>query len=308
MLRRSFLPTAFGTALAAPTLWGRHRIDLSRISLLTDEVGKSPADSIAFAKQYGIQWVELRGIPGKGTTYAFLPESELRDFAKTLKDAKLRVSFLNTPMLKFPMPGTEPKRRRPESAEQKAKRQDRDKRSFDDRFVALDKAILAAHTLGVKGIRVFAFSRVEDPETVLPQIAQVLIEMAKVAEKQGVQLLIENEASCNVGTSAELKRICELVPSKAFGINWDPVNAMALQETPWPDGYNLLPHKRVHNVQMKARALVIGPPFLDWKAIYHQLEADGYEGKVGLETHVFDGTLIEKAHLCLKKIEELVKA
>ena len=88
MLRRSFFPSALGTALAAPILWGRHRIDLSRISLLTDEVGKSPAESIAFAKQYGIQWVELRGIPGKGTTYAFLPEPELRDFAKTLKDAE----------------------------------------------------------------------------------------------------------------------------------------------------------------------------------------------------------------------------
>lgn len=308
MLRRSFLPTAIGSALAAPALWGHHRIDLSRISLLTDEVGKSPAESIAFAKQYGIQWVELRGIPGKGTTYAFLPESDLRDFARQLKDAGLRVSFLNTPMLKFAMPGTEPRRRRPETPEQKAKREERDKRSFDDRFKALDKAILAAHILGVKGIRVFAFSRVEEPETVLPKVAEVLKEMVQVAEKQGVQLLIENEASCNVGTSAELKRICELVPGKAFGINWDPVNAMSLKETPWPDGYKLLPHKRIHNVQMKAKALVIGPDILDWRAIYHQLDADGYNGKVGLETHVFDGTLIEKAHLCMKKIEELVKA
>ena len=75
-------------------------------------------------------------------------------------------------------------------------------------MVVLNKAILAAHILGVKGIRVFAFSRVEEPESVLPKIAEVLQEMAKVAEKEGVQLLIENEASCNVGTSAELKRIC----------------------------------------------------------------------------------------------------
>lgn len=75
------------------------------------------------------------------------------------------------------------------------------------------------------------------------------------------------------------------------------MNAIGLKETPWPDGYKLLPAKRVHNVQMKARALVIGPDFLDWKAIYHQLEQDGYAGKVGLETHVFDGTLIESSPL-----------
>jgi sugar phosphate isomerase/epimerase len=56
---------------------------------------------------------------------------------------------------------------------------------------------------------------------------------------------------------------------------------------------------------MKARGLVIGPEFLPWGEIFDALAADGYSGKIGLETHVFDGTLIEKAHLCMQKILEL---
>ncbi len=84
------------------------------------------------------------------------------------------------------------------------------------------------------------------------------------------------------------------------------MNELPHKAVPFPDGYRLLPKQRVVNVQMKARALVVGPDFLDWKGIFGALEGDGYRGKVGLETHVFDGTLIEKAHLCMAKIRELV--
>jgi sugar phosphate isomerase/epimerase len=48
---------------------------------------------------------------------------------------------------------------------------------------------------------------------------------------------------------------------------------------------------------------VIGPRKIDWTSIIQQLNKDGYQGCIGLETHVFDGTLIEKAHLCMKEIQ-----
>lgn len=303
MYRRNFLLST----LATPALFGAKRIDLSRISLLTDEIARTPAEAIAFARQYGIRWVELRGVPGGGGTYAFLAEEKLREVAKDLKDAGLSVSFLNTPMLKFALPGSEPARRREETADVKTKRIEREKQQFDRRIDDLHKAIRAAHIFGVKRVRVFTFSRVAEPESVFPQVARILDEMVAIAEKEGVELLVENEASCNVATCAELKRICELVPRQGFAINWDPVNALNSKEKPYPEGYALLPKKRIHNVQMKARALVIGPDLLDWGAIFRSLTKDGYKGKIGLETHVFDGTLIEKSHLCMKKIQELVK-
>jgi sugar phosphate isomerase/epimerase len=303
MLRRNFLLSI----LAAGGLSAKGRIDLSRISLLTDEVGKTPAESIAFAKQYGVSWVELRGVPGKGETYAFMDEAPIRELAAEFKSAGLRVSFLNTPMLKFTLPGTEPPRRTPETPERKQAREEREKRRFDERLTELNKAIRTAHILGVKGIRVFTFTRVANPDEVMPKVAEILIEMERIAAKEGVQLLVENENSCNVATSAELKKICDLVPGKAFGVNWDPVNGMR-RDKEWPDGYRLLPKKRIGNVQMKAEGLVVGPELLDWGAIFRQLVKDGYQGKVGLETHIFDGTLIEKAHLSMKKIQELVKS
>lgn len=305
MYRRHFL----ASALSAPALFGKSSIGLDRISLLTDEAAKTEDEAIAFAHQYGLKWLELRGVPSgnpnRGQTYAFMEPEPLKAMAKRLKDERLKVSFLNTPMLKFGLPGTEPARNRPEAPEAKEKRQAREQQQFAQRMDDLRKAIRAAHIFDVKKIRVFTFTRVAEPETLFPRIAEIIGELCVVAEKEGVQLLVENEGSCNVATSAETAALMKLVPSKAFGINWDPVNALSRKETPYPDGYKLLPKERLHNVQMKARALIIGPDLLDWKAIFADLARDGYKGQVGLETHVFDGTLVEKAHLCMAEIKKL---
>lgn len=295
-----------GGALAAPFAMAGDRIGLDRISLLTDEIARSPEEAIAFCKKYGVRWVELRSVPGGGATYAFLDEPRLMQTARQLKEAGLRVSFLNTPMLKFTMPGTEPARRRNETPEQRQQREERERARFERRHEELSRALRAAEIFEVPLVRVFTFRRVAEPASLLPRVAEVLAPMASEARRRGMKLLVENEGSCNVATSAELRRICELVPDPGLGFNWDPVNALGFQEQPWPDGYRLLPLNRLGNVQMKARGLVIGPPFLPWKEIFEALAQDGYPGRIGLETHVFDGTLIQKAHLSMQKILEIV--
>lgn len=300
--RRTFL----GAAAACPLGAEQRPIGLERISLLTDEIARSPEDAIAFCKQYGVRWVELRDVPGGGGTYARLDEPALLRTARELKQAGLRVSFLNTPMLKFTLPGTEPARRRNETAEQRQQRQQRDGERFERRYEELAKALRAAAVFETNLVRVFTFTRVADPGPLMPELARILAPMAAEARGRGMKLLVENEGSCNVATAAELRRICELVPDAGLGINWDPVNALGFQEQAWPDGYRNLPLDRLGNVQMKARGLVVGPVLLPWKQIFQALASDGYQGRIGLETHVFDGTLIEKAHLCMREILQLV--
>jgi sugar phosphate isomerase/epimerase len=129
-------------------------------------------------------------------------------------------------------------------------------------------------------------------------------ELALVAEKEGIKLLVENEGSCNVATSAELAAFMKLVPAKNVGMNWDSLNGVALKEIPFPDGYNTLPKDRLWNVQAKGKSLVDPQQKLDWAGIFSALERDGYKGQVGLETHYFDGTNLEKSHL---STEEMIR-
>ncbi len=302
MTRRELLSLPL-ISLARPT-----RIDRSRMSAITDEIAPSPAEAIGFARQYGLKWVELRAVPGQKTYYQFLDEPDLRAARKQLDAAGIRVSFLNTGLLKFPLPGTEPLRYRNETPEARARRLARDQAEFDRRMEDLRKAIRAAHILGTDKVRIFAFTRVAEPLALLPRIAEILEPMVALAERENIYLLLENEASCNVATCAEAAALLELLPSRHLGVNWDALNGAAFKETPFPDGYNLLPKDRIGNVQIKGRSVLEGPQKLDWAAIFRAMEADGYQGCFGLETHIFGPELFQKSHECMREILRIVES
>lgn len=307
MQRRDFAFTLAGALSASAPNLSAKGLDWSRFAVLTDEVAGSEEDAVAFAKQYGLKWVELRDTPRaqdrtrKSETYFRMEPERLKQLKASFDAAGLKISFLNTGLLKFGLPGSELKLSRPESAENKAKREARQEAQYAERMKDLDLAIRAAHTLNIPQLRVFAYVRAVEPEKIWDRLANELGEYSRVAEKHGVMLLLENESSCNVATSKELADMTLKVNSKALGMNWDPDNVWAFKEKAWPDGYQLLPMKKLGNIQMKA-ANVIGDRKIDWPAIIRQLNKDGYKGCIGLETHVFDGTLLEKAHLCMKEI------
>jgi L-ribulose-5-phosphate 3-epimerase len=301
MTRRELL----AAALSAPALWAKRHFDRSRISAITDEIGKTPDESIAFAKQYDLQWIELRNVPG-GKEYIYLDEPSLQAAAASFKANGLKVSFLNSSLMKFAWPGIEPARRRQETEAAAAKRKASETARYEKRVEDLKKALNAAQILGVDKLRIFTGTRAAEPKTFYPRIAEILGEMAFVAEKEKIHLLIENEGSCNVATGGELAEILKLIPSKWVGCNWDPQNAIG-KEVVFPDGYAALPKKRILNVQYKAKGIMPdSKDKLDWKAILQALDKDGYKGCVGQETHIFDGTLIAAAHVSMKEMLRIV--
>lgn len=304
MQRRAFLSLLASAPLAA----AEKRIDFSRFAVLTDEMGKSPAEVIAFCKQYGIRNVELRGVPGGGGHYGSLAEDKLKEAAKQFADNGLKVTFLNTGFFKITLPGTEPVRARNETPEAREKRIARHKAEFDRWKEDLEKAIRSAHAFQVDKIRVFTFLRVAEPRSVFPQVAEILGQVAEIAAKEKIRILIENEGACNVVTCAEARDLLQRMPQKNVGFNWDPLNGTSQKETPYPDGYALLPKNRIWNVQMKGHSILDPQRKLPWKEMFAALERDGYEGYVGLETHYFDGTMFEKSHLCVQEVKRMLES
>jgi hypothetical protein len=120
MNRRQFLAgsAAITGAATLPRAEGRpassaNRIGRNRISAITDEIAMSPEEAIAFAKHFGLEWLELRNtpeLPKQGKPYFFLTEEELKPAAKSFRDSGIRISFLNTNLCKNGLPGTLPVR------------------------------------------------------------------------------------------------------------------------------------------------------------------------------------------------------
>jgi sugar phosphate isomerase/epimerase len=308
MDRRQLLTAGLG--LSASSLFAkRMKLDKGRLSTVTDESGKTPAENFEFAKKFGLRYLEVRQVPGAKVHYADLPEADLKAAAKEFADHGVKVSFFNSGQCKFALPGTDYVRQRPETPEAKAKRVARDQQSFDKRMETLQKSIHAAQVLGCDKVRIFAFLRTAEPEKVMQRVYDVIGPMVKVAEKEGVKLLLENEVACNVATCAELAAAMKAIPSKAFGINWDPLNGHHLKEEVFPHGYALLPKKKLWNVQVKGKSILKEFPadYLDWAAIYAALEKDGYAGQVGLECHIFGEEQIRRSHQCMQEMIRLTE-
>jgi sugar phosphate isomerase/epimerase len=309
MNRRSFLAATL--AAAVPSRAAIKRIDSSRISAITDEISRSQAESIEFAHKFGMQWLSLRDVPvplgQKRVSYHTLEPEQLKQAMKEFKDAGIKISFLDTPFLKFDLPGTNPKRMRPEEPAAKEARMARNQKMFDNRMEDLRLGIRASHAFDCSMVRIFTFTRVAEPESVFPQIAEIIGEYAKVAEKEGIRLLIENEASQNAGTTAETAKLLKLLP-RNVGINWDSLNGMPLGEKPFPDGYDAIPKDRNWNVHVKGKSLLDYPEHQDWPGILDALERDGFTGRMELETHIFGEGQVVASHASMTEIMRLLKS
>ena len=297
--------------LAAATARADSTSNISHLSAINDEVGLTPAETYAFAKQYGIQWLEMRGaqVPKKRTYCETLSDAALRELKKQLDDNGVRVSVLDTSLLKFTLPGTVSVKHEDFYIKYFADLGLTDEKLYRDRIDMLKRAIAAAHALDTGNLRIFAFWRVQDPAPLFPRIAEILSEMAEVAQKEKVRLLIENETATNICTSAETVDILGRIRSPALGLNWDPQNAIALEPDQFPAAYAKLPKDRIGNVHVKAEGL-LGPKHpLDWGAIMRQMLRDGYTGKFSLETHRGkDAANVKVSHTCMEKMTHLVNS
>jgi sugar phosphate isomerase/epimerase len=309
MNRRTFLAAAIAAAVPAPAATGR--IDSSRVTAITDEIARTPADAIKFAHEFGMKWLSLRDTPaepGPGRIpYFSMEPAKLQEVMAEFKEAGIGIGFLDAPLLKFDLPGTSPKRTRPEDAAAKEKRLARNQKLFDNRMEDLRLGIRASHAFDCPLLRIFTFTRVEEPESIFPRIAEVIGEYAEVAKKDGVKLLIENEASQNAGTSAETAKLLKLLPANV-GVNWDTLNGVPLGEKSFPDGYESLPKDRIWNVHVKGKSLLDYPDHLDWPAILNALVRDGYTGRLELETHIFGDGQVAASHASMKEIMRLLNA
>jgi L-ribulose-5-phosphate 3-epimerase len=309
MNRRSFLAATLGAAVSAPA--ATRRLDRSRVSAITDEVSRSQAESIDFAHRYGLQRLSLRDIPvplgAKKNPYYALEPQEMKRVAREFHDAGIRIAFLDTPFLKYDLPGTEPVQTKPESPEARQKRAARAQALFDRRLEDLRQGIRASHTFECPLVRIFTFTRVAEPESLFPRIADIINEMAPIAEKEGVKLLIENENTQNAGTSVETAKLLKSLAGNV-GINWDSLNSLALGEKPYPDGYDSLPKDRIWNVHVKGKSLLDYPEHQNWPAILNALERDNFTGSLELETHIFGEQQIAGSNASMKEILRLLDA
>jgi L-ribulose-5-phosphate 3-epimerase len=258
-----------------------------RLAVINDEISQDFEHSCdVAAHEFGLSWIELRGMWKKNISD--LTDKEVDDTKKILAKYNLRVTDIASPLFKVDWPGA------PASKERESKTAFNVDTDFKKQDVVLARCIEIAKAVGTDRIRCFDFWRLEDPKPYRAAIDQKLREAAEVCEKHGMILLLENEMSCNTGTGAEASRTLAAVTNKNFMLNWDPGNAAALGETPFPNGYDTLPKHRIGHCHCKDTVLKpgggyewapVGGGVIDWPGQFKAFVAQGYHHAVSLETH-----------------------
>ncbi len=91
--RRGLLATVAAFGLQR-SLTAKSRLGKSQVSAITDEIGATQTEAIAFARKQGLQWVTLRRVPETKKEFAQLTAPELKSYAAELQANKLKVSVL----------------------------------------------------------------------------------------------------------------------------------------------------------------------------------------------------------------------
>jgi L-ribulose-5-phosphate 3-epimerase len=291
LARREFL--AGMAAMTATSLTSRFAFAANslpfRVSVIDDEISQDFGHACEVAAhEFGMGWIELRSMWKKNIVS--LDEKEAAEAKRILDKFQLKVTDIASPLFKVDWPGA-------------PKSKFREGGSFGSNFTTLaqqdevlERAIAMAKAFGTDRVRCFDFWRLDDQATYREAINDKLRVAANKAGQQGITLVLENENACNTATGAEAAKVLEAVKTPYLMLNWDPGNAVTRGETPYPDGYNLLPKDRIGHCHCKDAVkkgskydwAPMGGGIIDWAGQFAALKRDGYHFAVSLETH-WDG-------------------
>jgi L-ribulose-5-phosphate 3-epimerase len=259
-----------------------------RVAVINDEISQDFGRSCEIAsREFGMQWIELRGMWNKNILN--LDANEVAEARRILDKFQLRVTDIASPLFKVDWKGAPLSRFRGHGGGFNADF------SFDQQDEVLERSIELAKAFQTDRVRCFDFWRLDDQKPYRAAINEKLLGAANRAGKKSITLLLENDAGLNTATGAEAARVLDAVKSPFLMMNWDPGNAAASGEKPFPDGYSLLPKDRIGHCHCKDAVkkgnnndydwAPMGTGIVDWLGQFEALKRDGYHFAVSLETH-----------------------
>lgn len=267
-----------------------------KLSVFTDEITQDFGRALEVAaSEFGLGYVELRGLWGKNIMT--LDAKEIAEARRELERYGLRVSSIAGPLFKVAWPGA------PVSPYSQRDKFGADF-TFEQQAEVLERGLELARAFRTDRLRCFDFWRLDDPKPYRAAMDETLLQAAIKAGQRGVTLVMENEHACNTATAAEAARTLSAVKHRNFMLNWDPGNSAFRGETPYPDGYAVLPKDRIGHVHCKDVVrlteggyawMAMGRGIIDYVGQFRALKQDGYRGAVVLETHWRGGHTSEEA-------------
>lgn len=278
-----------------------------RLGVLTDEVSDCYEEALEWAAEQGLSHVEVRMVNGRNV--AELTDEQAVEIRRQAEARGLYISAVASPLFKCAL---EPSR--PVASGDTFGQQEENAEAHHHK---LTRVIQIAKLLGTHRIRIFSFWREENPGLYIEEISGHLQQAAGIAASEGIELLLENEPSCNGGVAEEVAAIVQSVGSPALRALWDPGNEAHTGREAYPAGYesvkDLVSHVHLKDAYVdhngKGRCVPLGSGTVPVIEQLRALAADGYEGLFTIETHFTPkgGSRMTGTRITLEALKALLK-
>ncbi|MGE3805289.1 MAG: sugar phosphate isomerase/epimerase family protein, partial [Gemmataceae bacterium] len=184
------------------------------LSAFADEIGPEPQQQVDLLEKAGVKHIEFRSI--HTTNVLALSDQQIADFKALLDQRGFRLSAIGSPIGKIKI--NEP---------------------FEPHLQRFRRAIELCRVFGTKNIRIFSYylPEGENWSKWRGEVMSRMLEKAKIARKEGVRLLHENEHGI-FGDDPErvvdlMQTVLKEVPLENFAAIYDPANYVFCGYDPW---------------------------------------------------------------------------
>lgn len=195
---------------------------LFALSVLTDEVSPDLGAGLRFAREEGLDIVDIRSIGG--VNFLSIEPKRQRAIADEIKAEGLKVGCFATPLLKWPKPGTSAGRMGDQFGFDRKGRTDAE--LFED-------ACEAAALLGTGNLRIFSYLTYDGFK--LADLEDDYGALLALADKYDMTLHVENEPVCNIATVPDLIALMKAWNTPRLRALLDIGNATYSGAAPSPD-------------------------------------------------------------------------
>jgi L-ribulose-5-phosphate 3-epimerase len=248
-----------------------------KLSIFSDDLAADWRRSVEVAQEVGVQGLEIRNVNGKSSKD--LTDDEARQMASVLKGTGLGISCMgSTYGRRFWLDDPESKRMTEDTLAKMIR--------FCEIFDTDKIRIFALWIPGYEEDRNLWAVRPRFNLDLLTRLVNNMETSVKMAEKAGVQLLIENEGNSYSGTCREARLIMEAVDSPAVQCIYHPRVSGLTGEGAYPEGYNQVREFVKHVHMGRLDYLLDGSePTIPHRECVNALVADGYDGWITIERH-----------------------
>lgn len=240
-----------------------------KLSGFADEISADINEQIRVLKEEGISYLELRGIWDKNVLD--LTDEEIKKAKEEFKKNNIGVSAIGSPIGKISITD-----------------------DFGPHLEKFKRALFVAKFFETPYIRIFSYypPKGEKPEKYRDEVLRRMETKVKLAEKEKITLLHENERAIYGNSPERCRELHEKIKSKYFRAIFDPANYICDGFVPYPDAFKIMVNYIVYLHIKDAK-------FAKEEIIKPAGEGDGRikETLIELKKKNFDGFLSIEPHL-----------